>query len=81
MNRNPTLIKISSQINPFTWTKMTNSMDMSSLTNALSNITITPAYQKELEAKKNGTYVNTYTAAQDKQMRNYCDNQGCKGPI
>jgi hypothetical protein len=69
-------------------------MDMSSLTNALNNITITPTYQrpkgnitrnipyeKELEAKKHGTYVNTYTAAQDKQMRNYCDNQGYKGPI
>lgn len=69
-------------------------MDMSSLTNALNNITITTtyqrpkgkitrniAYEKELEAKKNGTYVNSYTAAQDKQMRNYCDNQGYKGPI
>lgn len=83
-----------SYIYPSTYTKMTNSMDMSSLTNALNNMTIINAYQrpkgritrnipyeKELEAKKNGTYVNPYNAAQDRQHGEYCNNQGYKGPI
>jgi hypothetical protein len=70
-------------------------MDMSSLTNSLAAISITPIakprrkgkitrnipYEREIEAKKNGTYVNTYTPADDKKLRDYCNGQGYKGPI
>jgi hypothetical protein len=73
------------------------SMDMSSLTNSLAAISISStttakprpkgkitrniSYERELEAKKNGTYVNTYTAADDKKLQDYCNGQGYKGPI
>lgn len=74
--------------------KKPNAFDMSSLTNSLNGITITSTYQrpkgkitrnipyeKELEAKKNGTYVKTYTAADDKKLKEWCDGQGYKGKI
>jgi hypothetical protein len=44
-------------------------------------ITRNMPYERELEAKKNGTYVNTYTPADDKKLRDYCNGQCYKGPI
>lgn len=74
--------------------KKPNTFDMSSLTASLNTFTVPSTYQrpkgkitrnipyeKELEAKKNGTYVNTYTAADDKKLRDYCHKQGYKGNI
>jgi hypothetical protein len=92
---NPTVKTIIYSSTSQTQSKMTNktsnSMDMSSLTNSLAAISITPAstakprpkgkitrnvpYERELEAKKNGTYVNTYTTADDKKLRDYCNGQ------
>lgn len=70
-----------------------DTMDISSLSNALNEITNAPAkerpkgkitrnipYEQELVAKANGTYVNPYSAADDKKMNKYLDKQGYKGP-
>lgn len=68
-----------------------NSMDMSSLSSALDEITVAKLrrkgkvsinipYEQELEAKANGTYVNPYSAADNKKMHKFLDGQGYEGP-
>ncbi|KAG9601389.1 hypothetical protein KCU77_g6009, partial [Aureobasidium melanogenum] len=67
-------------------------MNMSSLSNALNEMPVAPAkprpkgkitrdipYEQDLVAKANGTYVNPYSAADDKKMNNYLDKQGYEG--
>ncbi|KAG9515774.1 hypothetical protein KCU93_g9390, partial [Aureobasidium melanogenum] len=70
-----------------------DTMDMSSLSNSINEIAVTPAkprpkgkitrnisFEQELVAKANSTYVNPYSAADDKKMNDYLDKQGYKGP-
>ncbi|KAH0369477.1 hypothetical protein KCU65_g3333, partial [Aureobasidium melanogenum] len=69
--------------------KKKDTMDMSSLSNALNEIFVAATqprpkgkitrnipFEQELAAKANGTYVNPYSAADDKKMNKYLDQQG-----
>ncbi|KAG9726421.1 hypothetical protein KCU73_g12909, partial [Aureobasidium melanogenum] len=90
---NPILIQIYQLPQSKMTANKKDTMNMSSLSNSINEIAVAPAkprpkgkitrnipFEQELVAKANGTYVNSYSAADDKKMNKYLDKQGYKGP-